>query len=1026
MFNEKKLLRPYATSSQSPLDPKGFFADETDMLNVSSLRPLEWYKNLQAVNMSNNKKYTWKESVSGLINGGYTYPENVVSFGIIYSNKTFNFVENTSSAVSQFIWNELDSEQDGVLPYLTTNEDPDSLSVEQLIFSVTSVSGENLTALIGLLDTRKSNVLVKISSNDGSPDIAVYSIEGTNFYAETIEIDVLIYNGLGNIIFEQDKIYNIDFEVFKDSVGSSPTTQAQQIFLSNNFTPYPNSLAVLSGDDVETAIRKLVYQISLLQPPVASGNLTIISEDLGVRISGNISLNKDGLELFNGPSVNGVISFTAIAAGKYDIIFTNPEYDVSPLLTTVVDNDNSDNSVVQSTVFNVDVGEIDSVVTFELETSIVNPIINRFLINEGEATTSNPNLRLSLYITGPVTEISITRTLGAADNWVPYTAGVIPYYGVIPYEYAYISSIKATLFVKVRNPQGESEKVSDDIFLVNGIRRTDNSLSYNQLKEAIDDVVADYPNGLTRHVEILVVSEVINTISGDWIAELINFNQNSQFYLKINGNNLLTLDCDTVGGFRLDFTDNIVFHKIAFINVSSYQNHAVPEQMCALFANTCNNIVLDRCSIDGRYLDDLSITGRFAIVVKDCNNFTISNSTIEYFKATGIDVSNTNSFFFLKSTIKNCESVQGIISQPSLMQLSNIDYFKVQDSVIDALGMDTGISGINVTRTHINRCELKNSKGEILSFQNTRECLLLSIKNCLIIDNLLSPLYPWTKQQIEINYVETLEMINNTTEIKAISGTGFYSKVVRALSGIGTCRFYNNIVDYNMPGMANNLAESAILQTKTIAVLEWDYNLYRDNLDVNGDMINMILQITETNSPVYLPSPGRGIDQLANMQLLGADNNSTIIPTTETLLTSASYTDIVPQLLLDTPALPSEAPLYDFNKFTADTIANIGCQYLNGEVGVDVTDIEYFGTTITDGTEFEETDVEHILYSGSGSILEIDIYNDDGIYLWTFSTPGDIDIIKIGSGILAILYSELDVNDLYVEDNLYSLTIEKI
>lgn len=92
MFNENNIPGSYKTGSQSPVDAKGYFENEDDMKNVADFRPLQWFKNMPSINMSTGEEYVWKESVEGLIQNGYTYPNNVVSFGIDYSNKTFNFV----------------------------------------------------------------------------------------------------------------------------------------------------------------------------------------------------------------------------------------------------------------------------------------------------------------------------------------------------------------------------------------------------------------------------------------------------------------------------------------------------------------------------------------------------------------------------------------------------------------------------------------------------------------------------------------------------------------------------------------------------------------------------------------------------------------------------------------------------------------------------------------------------------------------------------------------------------------------
>ena len=87
----------YEAGSQRPLDTKGVFVNEDDMKDLSSDRPLRWYQNMPCINISDGKKYEWKESDEGLLETGYTYPSGVITDGIDYSNRTFNFVLETSS-----------------------------------------------------------------------------------------------------------------------------------------------------------------------------------------------------------------------------------------------------------------------------------------------------------------------------------------------------------------------------------------------------------------------------------------------------------------------------------------------------------------------------------------------------------------------------------------------------------------------------------------------------------------------------------------------------------------------------------------------------------------------------------------------------------------------------------------------------------------------------------------------------------------------------------------------------------------
>lgn len=113
LTNPTSLPNGYKNGQQAPLDGKGYFENDADMQDTASNRPLEWYKEMLATNREDGKIYQWKESVAGLISGGYTYPASTVSFGFDYSGKTFNWVLFNPSEFSpvQSDWAQVDSGQ---------------------------------------------------------------------------------------------------------------------------------------------------------------------------------------------------------------------------------------------------------------------------------------------------------------------------------------------------------------------------------------------------------------------------------------------------------------------------------------------------------------------------------------------------------------------------------------------------------------------------------------------------------------------------------------------------------------------------------------------------------------------------------------------------------------------------------------------------------------------------------------------------------------------------------------------------
>ena len=99
----------------------------------------------------------------------------------------------------------------------------------------------------------------------------------------------------------------------------------------------------------------------------------------------------------------------------------------------------------------------------------------------------------------------------------------------------------------------------------NGIGRSDSSKTYNNIRTCLLDILAEYNDNLTQDVTITVINDILNVNNiGTFIIDIINFNLQSDYYLRINGNNLLTIDCRTLGGIKFSKCSNIVLDGINF------------------------------------------------------------------------------------------------------------------------------------------------------------------------------------------------------------------------------------------------------------------------------------------------------------------------------------------------------------------------------------------------------------------------------------------------------------------------------
>lgn len=88
--------------TQIPLDVKTYKASEADLKNLGTNNNLAftYVKGMIIYCVLEGTRYEWKEMTSGetgLLDDNFIYPNNIVTFGINYSNKEYNFVKVDSS-----------------------------------------------------------------------------------------------------------------------------------------------------------------------------------------------------------------------------------------------------------------------------------------------------------------------------------------------------------------------------------------------------------------------------------------------------------------------------------------------------------------------------------------------------------------------------------------------------------------------------------------------------------------------------------------------------------------------------------------------------------------------------------------------------------------------------------------------------------------------------------------------------------------------------------------------------------------
>ncbi len=94
------ILTNLSVGTQVPLDDKLYFLTLVDAgdLGASNARAFSYYEDMEVQVIEDHKKYIWREEstvgeTGGLVATSYTYPTGIITEGITYGDRTFNFFE---------------------------------------------------------------------------------------------------------------------------------------------------------------------------------------------------------------------------------------------------------------------------------------------------------------------------------------------------------------------------------------------------------------------------------------------------------------------------------------------------------------------------------------------------------------------------------------------------------------------------------------------------------------------------------------------------------------------------------------------------------------------------------------------------------------------------------------------------------------------------------------------------------------------------------------------------------------------
>ena len=827
-----------------------------------------------------------------------------------------------------------------------------------------------------------------------------------------------------------------DTQAAIDELASGSGTD-DQIAAEVPVTPIGN----LASTNVQSALEELQNDIDVLGQGTGllpTGQLLVTTqlETSGDPLSLEVLVsdeNGDIVETALTDPTTGQATFT-LFVGIYSVTIVAPNYEI-PVLQNIIDNDPSNNITcfidqngeeicverVGNTLNNVDIGLVQAEV-LAIASVDSPPVLNSVLINGGDAQTGNSELTITLDTVGLVDEFRIsTSPAFTGASYQPYTSNEIPFV------FDFITDTSVTIYVQLRNVVGESSVESDSIDLINAFERSDNSVRYRTLQAAITALETDSIE-LTEDVTITAVAPVTDTNFGQrFLAEIRDFNQNSDFALTIEGNDNLTVDAGTGGGFLIRNSSNIIFQNIDFVNVASLQEVSFPEQLAGIVAlgeigNEIKSLVVQNCTFNGEFTrpDGSTVNGRYGIVAKNAGNVTINSTNFRNFGVFNMELEVIDAVSINEVNITEADVIVGVISQPCLVEVVGVGYCEIINSNFDAENADTINILTNVERFYARGSKFNNCKGEAFRCANTVELQEFTLESCEVINNLRSPRFSFTRQVSVFDSVTELNVYNCTMELRSPYGSTFFSRIFQVLGSVGTFRNFNNIYEFNFPEFTNNSAEGRMFNSPSLGVLEADYNYYVDNINPdNGNIRNLMYDVQGDDSPLTL----RRVQNITDSQLTTNEQNSHLIVNDGSLYT-VRFSQLNPAVALPSHGINAAVlPKADVNNQVFD---NVRGAYSQTPTDLPVlTDFGFDLLNTFNGDTFDETDNPVVAFSTNLLLFNPEVNVKSRAFKWTLSSTTDT-VVLYGSTVAARVLSELDGNGDYTVDNTYDVELTSL
>lgn len=563
-------------------------------------------------------------------------------------------------------------------------------------------------------------------------------------------------------------------------------------------------------------------------------------------------------------------------------------------------------------------------------------------------------------------------------------------------------------------------------------------LRYSSTHVVLKSIKADYPGGLTQDVIVSCVklsrerrkADDPNKLQSErvFLALLKDWNRGGLYTLTLDGCDMLTCDCASLGGLQLSGVDNVIIRNTKFINFCNYVDAYTPDEVSALMfiggdTLSARNFIVEKCSFNGISTKDQKTSATYTISTKYSENVSIVDSLFANNAGLTFRMNNSRMTAFVRNTISGNYKF-GAVGHAGFFDISNGYRLVVEDNTIDGTSFYESLMYISNMDDIIIRRNSFRGGARVAEMSGNASIRRVAIESNLFVQVLDRPIYPWIHECFGAAADITEFTLRNNTFW--MSGSDYMQFVVRMpQNGVERAYVYNNII----VDPAGSVTSSAInfLLFGTLKELHSSSNLFQMSIKDQQTMqlMGAVVEVPNTLESVdSITLRAANARSLSYMQEQGYDIGSAAVAKTDKLLSDTDYS-ILPTIDRLYAADNANQSEFDLGYKQRSTQRNSrGCFNLHG-VTVDEagdTTTGYMGDDISEHLAFNNT-TEYSTPADSHLLLTHKSLNRNRAVRWELTSTQHRQLL-LGRYATICVTAELTESGEYKADQSYIIQID--